>query len=333
MIEHPKLQDALVRAGNFNEVSFGYTKEQMISESKRCLQCKKPLCVQGCPVNIDIPGFIKYLVADDAVSALKKIKEKNNLPGVCGRVCPQEDQCEQACVLHKKGTAIKIGYLERYAADYGQTESNPSSAFRLPPSAYKVAVVGAGPAGLTCSADLAMLGYSVTLFESLHLPGGVMTYGIPEFRLPKKIVNDEVENIKSLGVDLKLNNVVGNTVKIDELFKAGYKAVFIGAGAGLPKFMNVSGENLNGVYSANEFLTRVNLMKAYKFPEYKTPVTKGKKVAVIGGGAIAVDSAVSVKKYGAKGVEMFALETLSEMPLTPKERFELIENALLSINK
>ena len=163
MIEHPKLQDALVRAGNFNEVSFGYTKEQMISESKRCLQCKKPLCVQGCPVNIDIPGFIKYLVADDAVSALKKIKEKNNLPGVCGRVCPQEDQCEQACVLHKKGTAIKIGYLERYAADYGQTESNPSSAFRLPPSAYKVAVVGAGPAGLTCSADLAMLGVQLRI--------------------------------------------------------------------------------------------------------------------------------------------------------------------------
>ncbi len=361
MGEHPKLQKAAVRAKNFDEVSFGYTKEQMYSEAKRCLQCKKPLCVQGCPVNIDIPAFIKLLTLDDIRGALAKIKEKNNLPGVCGRVCPQEEQCEMACILNKKGAAVKIGYLERYAADYGQDEfkiqnskfkmpepdesssrstvngpltsatlpmSPSSTASGLQPTASRVAVIGAGPAGLTCAADLAMLGYSVTLFESLHLPGGVMSYGIPEFRLPKRIVNEEVENIKSLGVDLRLNVVVGNTVTIQDLFDQGYKAMFIGAGAGLPKFMGVEGENLNGVYSANEFLTRVNLMKAYKFPQYATPVIAGKKVAVIGGGNVAMDSARSALRLGAEKVMIVYRRSKNEMPARIEESDNAAEEGI-----
>lgn len=325
MRNKPRLQDPKERAKNFNEVSFGYSKQQAMEEASRCIQCKKPQCVTGCPVNIDIPSFIKLIVNDDPVGALSKIKEKNNLPAVCGRVCPQEDQCEKKCILGKKGEPIAIGYLERYASDYGSFSPRPvkgvGEGVRV---GGKVAVVGAGPAGLTCAADLAKMGYQVTLFESLHGPGGVLSYGIPEFRLPKKIVKDEVEYIRSLGVNIEFNMMVGGIYTIKELFSQGYKAIFLGSGAGLPKFMKIPGENLNGVYSANEFLTRVNLMKAYLFPEFMTPVKIGKKVAVIGGGNVAMDSARSSLRLGAEKVSIVYRRSREEMPA----RIEEAENAL-----
>ncbi len=325
MRQKPSLRDPKIRAKDFNEVSLGFSEEQALAEAKRCIQCKNPQCVKGCPVNIDIPAFIRHLANNDPKSALKKIKEKNNLPAVCGRVCPQEDQCEKMCILGKKGDPIAIGYLERFASDFGQEKENSiQSNQEVIKSDIPVAVVGAGPAGLTCAADLAKYGFKVTLFESLHLPGGVLSYGIPEFRLPKKIVNDEVEYIKSLGVEIKCNSMIGGLYTIDELFKLGYKAVFIGSGAGLPKFMNIPGENLNGVYSANEFLTRVNLMKAYLFPEYMTPVKIGKKVAVIGGGNVAMDSARSALRLGASEVKIIYRRSKEEMPA----RIEEIENAI-----
>ncbi len=329
MSEKPRLQDPKERARNFSEVSFGYSKEQAMAEAKRCIQCKKPLCVGGCPVNIDIPAFIKHITEDDPKAALSKIKEKNNLPAVCGRVCPQEDQCEKVCILGKKGKAISIGYLERYAADHGNPHPSPltfkkgeGQVTAKAGTGVRIAVVGAGPAGLTCAADLARMGYSVTLFESLHTAGGVLMYGIPEFRLPKAIVQKEVEYIRSLGVDLKVNMVIGSIATIEELFEQGYESVFIGAGAGLPKFMGVPGENLNGVYSANEFLTRVNLLKAYKFPGYMTPVKVGKRVAVIGGGNVAMDAARCSLRLGAE-VTVVYRRSRQEMPA----RIEEVENA------
>lgn len=306
------------RIKNFFEVAFGFSKIQAQKEAARCLQCKNPLCVKGCPVEIDIPAFINLIKEGKQKEALEKIKEKNNLPAVCGRVCPQEDQCEAACILNKKKIPINIGALERYAADAQGTQSPVASR----QSPVKVAVVGSGPAGLTCAADLAKMGYQVTLFESLHIPGGVLSYGIPEFRLPKKIVHSEVEYIKSLGVEIKTDILIGNTYSLDDLFADGFKAVFIATGAGLPQFLGILGENLAGVYSANEFLTRVNLMKAYKFPEYATPINIGERVAVIGGGNVALDSARVALRLGKK-VFLVYRRTEKEMP----GRREEIENA------
>ncbi len=325
-------QAAAERVKNFFEVALGLDEESAKKEAKRCLQCKDKPCMKGCPVEIDIPAFIKLIKEGSVREAYTKIKEKNFLPAVCGRVCPQEDQCEAVCVLNKKKIPINIGALERYAADHGKVPSSPSASLGTPfgrkfqvPSQrkqVKVAVVGSGPAGLTCAAELAKSGYDVTLFESLHIPGGVLTYGIPEFRLPKKIVEDEVEFIKGLGVEIKTNILIGSTLTIDDLFKDGFKAIFLGIGAGLPNFLGIEGENAAGVYSANEFLTRVNLMKAYKFPEVATPVKVGKKVIVVGGGNVALDSARSAKRLGAD-VTLVYRRTEKEMPA----RLEEIENA------
>ena len=309
------------RVKNFFEVALGFSKEQALLEAKRCLQCKKPFCVEGCPVQINIPAFIKLIAEGKFEEAIKKIKEKNNLPAVCGRVCPQETQFEAVCILNKKKMAINIGSLERFAADHETTTRKITGSNKATKS-DKVAVVGSGPAGLTAAADLAKLEYNVTMFESLHLPGGVLMYGIPEFRLPKKIVLQEVEYIKSLGVDFRPNVLIGKTYTIDELFKQGFKAIFVAVGAGLPQFMRIPGENANRVYSANEFLTRMNLMKAYKFPEYATPINIGEKIAVVGAGNVAFDCARVAMRLG-KDVTLVYRRSEQEMPA----RAEEIENA------
>jgi len=306
------------RIHNSNEVPYGFTPEQAQQEAARCLQCKNAPCMKGCPVEVDIPAFIQLIKDGDFSGAARKLKETNSLPAICGRVCPQEDQCEEVCVLGIKGEPVAIGTLERFAADWEMEHPADSS----PPPAQekaKVAVIGAGPAGLTAAADLARFGYRVTIFEALHQPGGVLTYGIPEFRLPKKIVNQEVKNVTGMGVDLQLNQVVGSTITIDELFQDGFQAIFIGTGAGLPRFMEIPGENLNGVYSANEYLTRVNLMKAYLFPEYDTPVIMGKKVCVIGGGNVAMDSARTALRLGAEEVTIVYRRTRNEAPARVEE--------------
>src|SRR3990167_2664395 len=319
-------QNAKERIKNFFEVALGYTKEQAREEAARCLLCKDPLCVKGCPVEIDIPAFIKLIREDKIKEALAKIKERNNLPAVCGRVCPQKDQCEALCILNKKKIPINIGTLERYAADhgsgYGLRVTGNVSRTPYPVSRKKVAVVGSGPAGLTIAADLAKIGYSITLFESLHLAGGVLSYGIPEFRLSKKIVEEELEYIKSLGVEIKANVLIGKTFTIGDLFAKGYSAIFLGLGAGLPQFLNIPGENLDRVYSANEFLTRINLMRAYAFPEYRTPVNIGKKTAVIGGGNVAFDAARCALRLGSE-VTIVYRRSEAEMPA----RSEEIQNA------
>lgn len=299
----------------------GFSDEQALTESARCLQCKHSPCVKGCPVGIDIPAFIKLIREGKRSDALKKLKEKNNLPAVCGRVCPQEDQCESVCVLNKKNMSVNIGALERYAADF-ELGRKPEACVKTESKGAKVAVVGSGPAGLTCAADLAKAGYKATLFESLHIPGGVLVYGIPEFRLPKQIVHDEVEYIKCLGVALSTDMLIGNVFSLEDLFKEGFKAVFVAVGAGLPQFLGIPGENLGRVYSANEFLTRVNLMKAYQFPAYTTPLSIGNKVAVIGGGNVALDSARVALRLG-KDVTLVYRRTEKEMP----GRLEEIENA------
>ncbi|MGA1868396.1 MAG: NADPH-dependent glutamate synthase [bacterium] len=317
-------QPASVRVENFSEVALGYTKEQSVMEAQRCLQCKKPFCsIKGCPIEIDIPGFIGKIAQEDFLGAVKIIKEKNSLPAICGRVCPQETQCEQFCVLGKKSEPVAIGRLERFVADYEAQQGT----IDIPPPAMrmnkKVAVVGSGPAGLTAASDLSKLGYDVTLFEAFHKTGGVLVYGIPEFRLPKSIVEREVEYIQKLGVEVRKNFIVGKTLTVDELLEDGYEAVFLANGAGLPKFMNIPGENLIGVYSANEFLTRVNLMKAYLFPQYDTPIIVGKKVAVFGGGNVAMDSARTAKRLGADEVYIIYRRSRKEMPA----RIEEVENA------
>lgn len=316
-------QNPNVRAKNFDEVSLGYTETEAREEAARCLQCKRPTCVAGCPVWIDIPAFIKFVQDGDFESAIGKIKEKNNLPAICGRVCPQESQCEKYCVLGKKCEPVAIGRLERFAADYEILSGVSAKIEVSSPKGMKVAVVGSGPAGLTVAADLGRMGYAVHVFESLHETGGVLRYGIPEFRLPKKILDIEVENIKKMGVEFKLNMVVGKVVTLDELFANNYKAVFLGTGAGLPHFLHIPGENFNGVYSANEFLTRVNLMKAYRFPEYDTPVNIGENVSVIGAGNVAMDSARVALRLGAKKVSIIYRRGEREMPA----RHEEIEHA------
>lgn len=311
-----------VRRHNFNEVSLGYNEEQVLVEASRCLQCPKPQCISGCPVEIDIPSFIKLLKEKQFENAIKKIKEKNCLPAICGRVCPQEDQCQKFCILGKTGNPVSIGRLERFLADW-EHKSGITCLDKAAPTGKRVAIVGAGPAGLTAAADLVKLGHDVVIFEALHYPGGVLMYGIPEFRLPKGIVQAEAEYVKKLGVDIRANCLVGRTFTIPELLKSGYDAVFIGTGAGLPQFLGVPGENLAGIYSANEFLIRVNLMKAYTFPKCDTPIRIGKHVAVIGGGNVAMDSARSALRLGAEEVCIVYRRSREELPARQEE----IENA------
>lgn len=301
MIKIPvREQDPKIRATNFEEVCLGYNEEEAIKDAKRCLQCKNPMCRKGCPVSIDIPGFVKEVSEGNFEEAAKIISKYSALPAVCGRVCPQETQCEGKCVLGVKGDAVSIGKLERFVADWAR-EHNIDLSEKEESKGKKVAVIGSGPAGLTCAGDLAKKGYDVTIFEALHEPGGVLVYGIPEFRLPKeKVVKSEIENIKKLGVKIETNVIIGRTITIDELLnEEDFDAVFIGSGAGLPRFMGIKGENANGVFSANEFLTRVNLMKAFK-DEYETPVRVGKKVAVVGGGNVAMDAARTALRLGAE---------------------------------
>jgi glutamate synthase (NADPH/NADH) small chain len=311
------------RIRNFNEVALGFTMEQAVAEAERCLQCPKPQCIQGCPVDLDIPAFIKEIKEKNFDAAIKKVKEKNSLPAICGRVCPQETQCQKFCIVGKKGDPLSIGRLERFAADYELQKGATIPPKSNSPVSGKVAIVGSGPAGLTAAADLAKLGHEVVMFEALHTPGGVLMYGIPEFRLPKKTVQAEVDYVKKLGVDVKTDHMIGRLYTIDELFERGFDAVFIGTGAGLPRFMRIPGENLGGIYSANEFLIRVNLMKAYMFPEYDTPIRVGKKVAVIGGGNVAMDSARSALRLGTEEIWIVYRRSREELPA----RLEEVENA------
>jgi glutamate synthase (NADPH/NADH) small chain len=321
-------QDPGVRIGNFNEVAQGYTLEEGMKEASRCLRCKKSPCVRGCPVEIDIPAFIRSIEEGDPLAAALKIKEKNNLPAICGRVCPQEDQCEKECALSKKGNPIAIGRLERLAADWEAEHGKPVLPEVAPPTGKRIAVIGSGPAGLTCAGDLARAGHEVTVFEALHAPGGVLTYGIPEFRLPKAIVYREVDYISRLGVRFLFDRVVGRTIRLQELFREGYDACFIGIGAGLPSFMGIPGENLNGVYSANEYLTRSNLMKAYLFPKYDTPIKRGKRVAVVGGGNVALDSARTALRLGAEEVFLVYRRSREEMPARAEEIAHAVEEGI-----
>ncbi len=311
------------RVKNFNEVALGYTPELAQLEAQRCIQCKKPFCIEGCPVEIDIPAFIKLIKEGDFEGALAKIRETNLLPGVCGRVCPQEEQCEKVCIMARRFEPVAIGRLERFVADWEIQQNKMDLPEIAPPTGHKVAVVGSGPGGLTVAADLAKLGHKVTLFEALHKPGGVLVYGIPEFRLPKAIVARECHILEEIGVDIRTDFVVGRTASVDELFEMEYEAVYLGLGAGLPWFMNIPGENLVGVYSANEYLTRINLMKAYKFPEYDTPIRVGDRVIVVGGGNVAMDSVRSSLRLGAKEAHIIYRRSRKEMPA----RNEEIENA------
>ncbi len=315
-------QDPAIRVLNFTEVNLGYTPEQAQREAMRCIQCKDPVCIQGCPVNIKIDQFIKMIADGNFLDAAKKIKEDNVLPAICGRVCPQEDQCEKACILTKKYGSVAIGNLERFAADYERESGNIELPVVKAPTGKKIAVIGSGPAGLSCANDLVQLGYDVTIFEALHEVGGVLMYGIPEFRLPKEIVQFEIDGLKKLGVKFVTNAVVGRSVTVDELLQdEHFDAVFIGVGAGLPWFMGIPGENLLGVYSANEFLTRVNLMKSYNFPENDTPVfdCKGKNVAVFGGGNTAMDAVRTAKRLGAKNASIVYRRSEAEMPARVEE--------------
>ncbi|MDP2858045.1 MAG: FAD-dependent oxidoreductase, partial [Bacillota bacterium] len=311
-------QDPVVRRRNFTEVALGFTPELAQAEASRCIQCKKPACVTGCPVNVKIPEFIKLIAEGDYAGAAAKLKEDNNLPAICGRVCPQETQCEEKCILAKRGEAVGIGRLERFAADM-EIAGDPPALTAPALNRHKVAVIGAGPAGLTCAGDLARLGYDVTVFEALHEPGGVLIYGIPEFRLPKQIVKSEVDYVRRLGVKFDHNVVVARTVLVEDLFKMGYEAIFVGTGAGLPKFMNIPGENLLGVYSANEWLTRINLMKAYLFPDWDTPIKAGRRVVVVGSGIVAMDSVRCALRLGADEAHIVYRRSRAEMPARAEE--------------
>ena len=312
-------QDPKERARNFDEVALGYTLEMAYAEAKRCLQCKTRSCVKGCPVGVDIPEFVHVFAVDgDPAEAARILKAKNNLPAICGRVCPQETQCQAECLLNKKGAPVQIGRLERFAADWvlERGEEPPQVA---PPTGKRVAVVGAGPAGLTAAADLARLGHKVTIFEALHGPGGVLLYGIPPFRLPRRVLEAEVKYVESLGVEFVYDFVIGRTATIDDLMADGYHAVFLGTGAGLPQFLNIPGENLSGVYSANEFLTRSNLMHAYEFPVFDTPIKRGKRVGVVGSGNVAMDASRTALRLGADKVYIIYRRSRAEMPARAEE--------------
>lgn len=314
-------QPADVRNKNFEEVALGYTEDMAVDEAQRCLNCPKPRCVGGCPVNVEIPAFIHAVAERNFTEAIKILKRKSTLPAVCGRVCPQENQCEGQCILGIKGEPVAIGRLERFVADYAREHGldNISTA-GIVKKGQKVAVVGSGPSGLTCAGDLAKMGYDVTLFEALHAPGGVLMYGIPQFRLPKEIVQHEIAALKELGVKIVVNAIIGRTFTVKELMEEeGFSAIYVGTGAGLPHFMNIDGENLNGVYSANEFLTRVNLMKAYQFPNVATPVYVGKKAAIVGAGNVAMDAARTAKRLGAEEVYIVYRRSKDEMPARKEE--------------
>ena len=319
-------QEAAMRAKNFKEVALGYTPAMAAEEAGRCIQCPKRPCVAGCPVNIDIPEFIKAVREGKMAEAVTVLKSKNALPGICGRVCPQETQCEEQCTLLKQKAPVAIGRLERYVADWERENKAAMlpGAPLPPPTGKKVAVIGSGPSGLTAAAELAKKGHAVSIFEALHVGGGVLMYGIPEFRLPKEIVQNEINFVKSLGVELVLDAVIGKCDTIDEILGEGYDAVFLGTGAGLPMFLNIPGENANGIYSANEWLTRTNLMKAYLFPNYDTPLKVGKKVAVIGGGNVAMDAARCALRLGAAEVYIVYRRSETELPA----RREEVENAM-----
>ena len=314
-------QDPKVRAHNFQEVALGYDEDTAIAEAERCLHCKVPQCRKGCPVEIDIPAFLGKIKEHDFDSAIGIIKESSSLPAVCGRVCPQENQCEKYCILAHKGESVAIGRLERFVADYQLAKNEEVKPIEFAHDAQRVAVIGAGPAGLTCAGDLARKGYKVTIFEALHVAGGVLSYGIPEFRLPKdKIVKREVENLQKLGVTIEVNAIAGRLFTVDELLgEMGFDAVFVGTGAGLPHFMHIPGENLNGVYSSNEFLTRCNLMKAYDFPNYATPIRVGRRVAVVGGGNVAMDAARTSLRLGAEHVYIVYRRSEAELPARLEE--------------
>lgn len=321
------VQDPMVRNGNFQEVALGYTEEMAIEEAQRCLNCKHKPCVNGCPVNVKIPDFITKIAAGDFEGGYQTIRETNALPAVCGRVCPQETQCEELCVRGRKGDPVGIGRLERFAADWHM--NNVKEKGEKPASnGHKVAVVGAGPAGLTCAGDLCQLGYEVTIFEAFHLAGGVLVYGIPEFRLPKAIVRKEIDSLKAMGVHVETNMVIGKVLSIDELFAQGFESVFIGSGAGLPSFLNIEGEALLGVYSANEYLTRINLMRAYD-DIYDTPLIRHKKVAVVGGGNVAMDAARSAKRLGAEEVYIVYRRSMEELPAREEEVHHAQEEGII----
>src|SRR5664280_786240 len=321
-------QPAKLRAANFDEVTLGYDDDMAMIEASRCIQCKKPKCVLGCPVGIDIGAFIKLIGEGDPAGAIAKLKETTSFPAVCGRVCPQEEQCEQRCILGVKHEPVAIGRLERYAADWEFAHGSSGQPAIAPKKGKHVGVVGSGPAGLTCAGELAKMGYDVTIYEALHKPGGVLVYGIPEFRLPKAIVQRECDYVASLGVEFKLDYVIGRTLTVDQMLANGHDAIFLANGAGLPTFMNIPGENLNGVYSANEFLTRSNLMKAYRFPEYDTPITVGKKVAVIGAGNVAMDSARTALRLGAE-VHLIYRRSHDEMPARNEEIHHAEEEGII----
>lgn len=316
------VQDGEVRRNNFNEVALGYTKEMAMEEAERCLNCKHSPCISGCPVAVNIPAFIAEVKKGDFEVAYKIIRETSSLPAVCGRVCPQESQCEKHCVRGVKGEAVGIGRLERFVADWARENLNEYNQCCVS-NHHKVAVIGGGPAGLTCAGDLAKKGYEVTVFEALHIAGGVLVYGIPEFRLPKAIVNYEIEGLKQVGVKIETNMVIGKILTVDELFEDGFEAIFIGSGAGLPNFMNIPGENLKGVYSANEFLTRVNLMKAYASGS-ETPIQHPKKAVVVGGGNVAMDAARCAKRLGVDEVTIVYRRSMEELPA----RREEVEHAM-----
>jgi len=320
-------QDPAVRVHNFDEVPFGYTPEEAMEEAARCLGCKKAPCMQGCPVGVDIPTFIRQVKEGDFRGAVRTIKAANNLPAICGRVCPQETQCQGVCTLGRKFEPVAIGRLERFVADWERTQG-----VEIPevgaPTGFRVAVIGSGPAGLACAADLRRMGHEVTIFEALHEPGGVLMYGIPEFRLPKEVVRAEIDALRKMGVEIVVNAVVGKAFTLDDLLVSGYHAVFVGTGAGLPRFLGVPGESLIGVYSANEFLTRVNLMRAYLFPEYDTPVKVGKRVAVVGGGNVAMDAARTALRLGAEEVLVLYRRTEAEMPARLEEIYHAKEEGV-----